>query len=61
MVWSGPESVTLHKLTGASQDRKLGAVAHVASTMSLSTDLKRATIGWRDYRGDAWMYRVVKP
>jgi len=61
MAWNGPESVTVHKLTGVHADQKLGVVAHVASTMSLSTDLKRATIGWRDYRGDAWMYRVVKP
>jgi hypothetical protein len=33
----------------------------VSNTISLSKDLKRATIMWRENRGDAWMYRVVKP
>lgn len=32
-----------------------------ATALSLSKDLPRATIMWREYRGDAWMYRVMKP
>jgi len=60
-VWPGSDAVTIRKVTGAGQETTIGGIGHVASTMSLSKDLKRATIMWRDYRGDAWMYRVVKP
>jgi tRNA A-37 threonylcarbamoyl transferase component Bud32 len=61
MVWSGTDAVSVRQVTGPGQEKILGTVGHVASTISLSRDLQRATIGWQDYRGDAWMYRVVKP
>jgi hypothetical protein len=60
-VWSGTDAVSVRQVTGPGQEKILGTVGHVASTISLSRDLQRATIGWQDYRGDAWMYRVVKP
>ena len=60
-IWSGPESVSLVKVQGAGKVEPMGMVPHVAVQMSESSDLKRAAIGWQDYRGDAWMYRVVKP
>ena len=60
-VWSSIDAATLRQLTGPHQDKSLGALTHVANGISLSKDLARATIMWREYRGDAWMYRVVKP
>jgi tRNA A-37 threonylcarbamoyl transferase component Bud32 len=60
-VWSSIDAATLHQLTGPGQTKSLGALSHVANAISLSKDLARATITWREYRGDAWMYRVVKP
>ncbi|MBL0173027.1 MAG: serine/threonine-protein kinase [Gemmatimonadaceae bacterium] len=60
-VWSGTDAADIRQLTGPGQEKRIGAVAHVATQMTLSSNLKRATIMWRDYRGDAWMYRVVKP
>ena len=61
MVWSSSDAVSVRKVTGPGQEQHLGTVGHVATTLSVSRDLKRAAIMWRDYRGDAWMYRVVKP
>ena len=60
-VWSSTDAATLRQLTGPGQAKPIGALAHVANGVSLSKDLNRATIMWREYRGDAWMYRVVKP
>ncbi len=60
-VWSSADAAALHQLTGAGQQVTLGGLTHVANGISLSKDLARATIMWREYRGDAWMYRVVKP
>jgi Tol biopolymer transport system component len=60
-VWSSTDAATLRQLTGPGQAKPIGALAHVSNAVSLSKDLARATIMWREYRGDAWMYRVVKP
>jgi hypothetical protein len=60
-TWSSSDAATVRRVTGPGQVAVLGTVGHVASGLSLSRDLARATIVWRDYRGDAWMYRVVKP
>ena len=60
-VWSGSDAATMYQLAGPGQEKTIGPIAHVSNTMSVSRDLQRATIMWRDYRGDAWMYRVVKP
>jgi hypothetical protein len=60
-VWSSTDAATMHRLTGPGQSKALGALSHVSNTISVSKDLQRATIMWREYRGDAWMYRVVKP
>jgi tRNA A-37 threonylcarbamoyl transferase component Bud32 len=60
-VWSSLDAATLRQLTGPGQMKSLGALGHVANAISVSEDLARATIMWREYRGDAWMYRVVKP
>ena len=54
-------AVTIYKVSAAGQQTTVAAVPHVANTLSVSRDLKRATIGWIDYHGDAWMYRVVRP
>ena len=60
-VWTSTDAAVLHQLRGPGQSTSLGTLSHVSNTISLSKDLKRATIMWREYRGDAWMYRVVKP
>jgi hypothetical protein len=60
-VWSSTSAASVRKVTGPGQEQKLGAIAHLATTLTLSRDLKRAALMWREYRGDAWVYRVVKP
>ena len=59
--WSGPETVALHKVTAPGQVQPLGELPHVASGLTVSSDLRRATMQWRVERGDAFMYRVAKP
>jgi len=60
-VWSSIDAAALRRLTGPGQMSAIGTLGHVANGISVSKDLARATIMWREYRGDAWMYRVVKP
>ncbi|MDF2770514.1 MAG: protein kinase [Geminicoccaceae bacterium] len=60
VVWSSVDAAAVRKVTGPGQEELLGPIAHVANGISLSRDLQRATVMWRDYRGDAMMYRVVK-
>jgi hypothetical protein len=61
LVWSGSDAMSVRKVAGPNDEKMIGAMGHVATTVTLSQDLKRATLMWREYRGDAWMYRVVKP
>src|SRR6185503_13512481 len=58
-VWETPEAVTLTKLKFPGTER-LGTIPHLSGNFSHSADLKRATLGWRQTRADAFMYRVVK-
>ena len=60
-VWSGTDAATIYKLSGPGARTTVGAIPHVANAVSLSRDLKRATVAWREHKGDAWMYRVVRP
>jgi tRNA A-37 threonylcarbamoyl transferase component Bud32 len=60
-AWSSTDAAAVRQVTGPGQEKPIGALGHVANVISLSKDLTRATIMWREYRGDAWMYRVVKP
>jgi Tol biopolymer transport system component len=57
-VWGSTDAATLYQVTGPRQGKTLGPLAHVANIVSVSDDLQRATITWREYRGDAWMYSV---
>ena len=60
-AWSSTDAAVVRQVTGPGQEKPIGALGHVSNVISLSKDLTRATIMWREYRGDAWMYRVVKP
>ena len=57
-VFTSTDAATLHQVSGPHQEKTLGPLAHVANVVSVSDDLQRATITWREYRGDAWMYSV---
>jgi hypothetical protein len=54
------ESITFFKMTGPGQLQRLGTVPRPLLSASSSTDLKRATAVERDYRADAWLYKVVR-
>ena len=55
------ETVTLYHLRGPGQIERLGTIPRPVQRLSVSNDLKRAAVVTRDYHGDAWMYRVVRP
>ena len=59
-VWKSVDAAAVQRVAGPGQATPVGSIAHVANVVSVSRDLTRATIMWRDYRGDAMMYRVVK-
>jgi hypothetical protein len=56
-----PETWSLYHLTGPDRAVKLGTIPRTVSSISVSADLKRAAIVVHDYRGDAWINRVVRP
>jgi hypothetical protein len=47
-------------VAGPGKETTLGNVAHAANGVSLSRDLKRAAITWREQHGDSWMYKLAK-
>jgi tRNA A-37 threonylcarbamoyl transferase component Bud32 len=55
------ETVALYRLRGPGKIERLGAIPRPVVRLTVSDDLKRAAIVTRDYHGDAWMYRVVRP
>jgi hypothetical protein len=58
-VWETNDAVTLTRIRPDGSTERLGTIPHVASNMSLSADLKRATITWLDSHADAFMYRMT--
>jgi hypothetical protein len=56
-----PGTYSLHHLLGPGRSEKLGTIPRTVSSLSVSEDLKRAAVVVRDYHGDAWMSRVVRP
>jgi hypothetical protein len=60
-VWTGQETMALLQLTAPGQARRLGTIPHAVTQFNASADLKRASFMWREYRGDAWLYKVVRP
>jgi hypothetical protein len=55
------ESVALLQLRGPGNVKRLGVIPRPVANVSLSADLKRAVIIERNYHGDAWMSRIVRP
>jgi hypothetical protein len=55
-----PESVVLYRLAGPGRSTRLGRVTRPSANTSVSNDLKRISVVERNYRGDAFMSRVVK-
>ena len=59
-VWKNPDAVTLTRIKIPAATENLGTIPHVSTNFTVSDDMKRATLGWRDSHADAFMYRVVK-
>jgi hypothetical protein len=56
-----PVTYSLYHLLGLGRAVKLGTIPRSASSVSVSEDLKRAAVVLRNYHGDAWISRVVRP
>jgi serine/threonine protein kinase len=56
-----PVTSSLYHLFGPGRAVKLGDIPRMASSVSVSEDLKRAAVVVRNYHGDAWLSRVVRP
>ncbi len=59
-VWETPDAVTLTRVAPSGATQRISTIPHQSANFSHSADLKRATLGWRDQRADAFMYRVLK-
>jgi len=60
-LWSAEQTASLFRVRGPGKVEKLGQIPHAVNRLTVSADLQRATLMWREYHGDAWLYRVVKP
>jgi hypothetical protein len=60
-VFETQESLTLYRLRGPGRMERLGTVPRPIDFVNVSSDLRRAAVTVRDYHGDAWMSRVVRP
>ena len=57
-----PEDVfTLYRLRGPGQIERMGTIPHSVRMISVSEDMKRATVMVREYHFDAFSWRVVRP
>jgi len=52
-IWSSTDAAAMYQLSGPGQEKKIGPLAHVSNIVSVSRDLQRATLSWREYRGEA--------
>jgi tRNA A-37 threonylcarbamoyl transferase component Bud32 len=60
-IWETQESVTLYRVRGPGRVERLGAIPRPVTSFSASSDLRRAVVVTKEYHGDAWMSRVVRP
>jgi hypothetical protein len=60
-VYGGPETVSLFTIKGPGAVSPVGDVPHLASSITLSADLQRATVTWTEDHFDTFLYKVVKP
>jgi hypothetical protein len=61
ILQDSPERYSLYRLLGPGRAAKLGTIPRTVSSLSVSEDLKRVAVVVRNYHGDAWMSRVVRP
>ena len=60
-IWETQETVTPYRVRGPGRSERLGTVPRPVTSFSASKDLRRAAVVTREYHGDAWMSRVVRP
>ena len=58
-IWDAEESASLFRVRAPGQVEKLGRIPYPVRGLSVSKNLARAAFFSRQYRGDAWLYRVV--
>jgi hypothetical protein len=59
-IFDTPESVTLYRARIGGPIERLGSIPHPVTAVAVSADLRRAVVTTRDYRGDAWLSKVVR-
>jgi len=60
-IWTTQESLSLYRLRGPGRIESIGTVGRSIYQFRGSDDLRRAAVVVRNYHGDAWMSRVVRP
>jgi hypothetical protein len=60
MVFETERTVTLYRLRGPGRMERLGSIPRPVSDLSVAADLRHAIVTIQDYRGDAWMTRIVR-
>jgi hypothetical protein len=60
IVFDSLESATLYRARIGGPIERLGSVPRPVSRVRVSNDLLRAVVSTREYRGDAWMSKVVR-
>jgi len=61
LLGDSPETYSIYHLLGPGRAVKLGTIPRRVASLSVSKDLKRIAVVVRNYHGDAWTSRVVRP
>jgi hypothetical protein len=60
IVFDTEETARLFRLTAPGKVTAIGAIPRAIRSIQVSRDLKRASINVRDYRGDAWITKLIR-
>ncbi|MEO8201031.1 MAG: hypothetical protein ABI679_10955 [Gemmatimonadota bacterium] len=60
LVFDTEESAMLFRLTAPNQRTRLGVIPRAIRSIQVSRDLKRASVNVREYRGDAWIAKLIR-
>jgi len=61
VIYPTQESVVLYRVPGPNRIERIGTVPRPVAGFWVSRNLQRASVLERDYHGDAWMNKVVRP
>ena len=61
VLFDTPESISFYRVGREGSQVRIGSMPRPMAGVTVSRDLKRAVVMSKDYKGDAWISKVVRP